>query len=196
MASTVCNALTKNIASRKCTVAGGVKNRIWAFQRDDITGGITRNAGGALSSFALATGAQVITFTSKAKKGKGDNKITQPVDAGVNVEQTVALAASYNSQAEADAIIAFLQAEGKVIFQETNAGTIRVYFWDFGHESAEGDDSTGAVIGDPSNLLNISLKGNELSLPLFFEAAISGQLTQLASSKAYLDALVTGVAVV
>lgn len=193
MASTVCNALSKNIASRKCTVSGGVKNRVWVFQRDDITGAITKNATtNAISSFGLETGAQVITATSKAKKGKGDSKLTQAVDAGVSIEQSLALSFAYNSQPELDNIIAFLQADGKVVFQETNAGTIRIYFWEFGHESAEGDDTTGQLIADPGNLFNVTLKGTETSLPLFFEAPISTGLSQLESSIAYLDGLVTG----
>lgn len=192
MASQVCNALTKNVASRKCLTAGGIKTRVWACQAEDFTGAKTYNTGGALSSFALETGAAVIKFKGRARKGSGGSKLSQPVDGAVNVEQTLILEAAYGSQAEANAIMAFLRADGKSIFVETNAGTIRQYFADFGHESMEGEEGTGTLIGDPSGVLKITLKGNEPDLPKFFEAVISGQMTQLASSVAYLDALVTG----
>ena len=192
MASSVCNALTKNIASRKCLTPGGIKTRVWAFQAEDFLPGKTVNTGGALSSFALATGASVIKFRGRRRKGSGANKLTQPLDGAVNVEQTLILEAAYGSQAEANAIMDFLRADGKSIFVETNAGTIRQYFADFGHETMEGEEGTGTLIGDPSGVMKITLKGNETDLPKFFEAVISGQMTQLASSAAYLDALVTG----
>lgn len=192
MPSTVCNALTKNIASRKCLTSGGIKTRVWAFQAEDFTGAKTYNTGGALSSFSLATGAAVIRFRGRARKGNGTHKLTQPLDGAVNVEQTLVLEAAYGSQAEANAIMDFLRANGKSIFVETNAGTVRQYFADFGHETTEAEEGTGMLLGDPSGVMKITLKGNETDLPKFFEAVITGQLTQLASSAAYLDALVTG----
>ena len=194
MASTVCNALTKNIASRKCLIPGGIKTRVWVFQAEDFTGAKTYNTGGALSSFGLATGAAVVSFKGRARKGSGSAKLNQPLDGAVNVEQSLVLEAA-DSQAEANAIMDFLRADGKSVFVETNAGTVRQYFADFGHESMEGEEGTGTLIGDPSGVLKITLKGNETDLPKFLEAVISGQMTQLASSVAYLDALVTGTAV-
>ena len=192
MASNVCNALTKNIASRKCLTKGGIKTRVWAFQSEDFTGAKTYNTDGALSSFGLETGAAVIRFKGRARKSNGASKLSQPLDGAVNVEQSLVLEAAYGNQAEANAIMDFLRADGKTIFVETNAGTIRQYFADFGHETMEGEEGTGTLIGDASGILKITLKGNESELPLFFEAVIVGQTTQLASSVAYLDALVTG----
>ena len=192
MASNVCNQLTKNIASRKCLIPGGIKTRVWAFQAEDFTGAKTVNTSGALSSFTLATGAAVIRFRGRHRKGNGTSKLTQPLDGSVNVEQSLVLEAAYNSQSEAKAIMDFLRADGKTLFVETNAGTIRQYFADFGHETTEGEEGTGTLIGDAAGVLKITLKGNETDLPKFFEGVVVGQTTQLASSIAYLDALVTG----
>lgn len=195
MASTVCNQFTKNIASRKCLTAGGIKTRAWVFQAEDFTGMKTFNAGGALSSFTLATGAAVITCTGRPKQGSGASAIDKPIDGGVSVGQTVVLQVSYNTPAEAKAIMDFFRADGKTVFLETNAGTIRQYFAEFGDETAKGEEGTGKELKDASNVVTITLTGTESDLPLFFEAIIQGQMTQLASSRAYLDALVTGTAV-
>lgn len=192
----VCNALSKNVTTRNCLPSGGVKARAWVGQVPDFTGAKTYNAGGALSSFALALGAMFITATGRAKKTNAPNKLSQTAEGAVQVEQSVILEVAYNNQAQANAIMDFLRAEGKTVFLETNAGNIRQYFADFGSDSFEGEDTTGTVVGDAPNVLKITLKGTESNLPLFFEAVISGGLSQLASSRAYLDALVTGAEVV
>lgn len=197
MASTLCNTLTKNIATRKCLPAGGLKTRLWVFQAPDFTGVQTFSPTGALSSFGLATGAQVITLNGRPKKGKGDNKLTKPEDGALSVEQSLGFEAAYGTQHELDALIDFLRADNKTVFVETNAGTIRQYFHEFGDGSFEGTDGTGLLVGDATNVLAGTLKGTESTLPRFFEAAIGTTgLTQLAASRAYLDALVTGAYVV
>ena len=191
----ICNALSKSIASRKCLPAGGLKARCWVFQQADFTGAYTFAVNGALSSFGLATGAQVISCTGRPKKGSGDNKLTKPEDGALSVEQALALEVAYNTQHELDAVIDFLRADGKTVFVETNAGTIRQYFHEFGDGSMEGTEGTGKVVGDATNVVAVTLKGTESTLPRFFEAVVAGPQTQLAASRAYLDGLVTGTAV-
>ena len=192
----VCNTLTKNVATRRCLTSGGLKTRIWVFQLADFTGVETQNAAGALSSFGLAVGAQVITCTGRPRKGKGDHKITQAIDAAVAVEQGLTLEITYGDQSELNALMDFLRADAKTAFVEGNDGAIRQYFHEFGSSTLDGSDTTGALIADPSNLVTVTIKGDATTLPRFFEAVIAGQLSQLASSRAYLDALVTGVATI
>ena len=72
--SEACNALTGgNITSRKCLTPGGLKNKAWVFQVDDMTGVETVNAGGTVSSFGLKTGYTAMTATARPKKGKGES---------------------------------------------------------------------------------------------------------------------------
>lgn len=190
MASTVCNALTSNIVSRKCQTSGGIKNKAWVFQVDDLTGVETKNVGGTVSSFGLKTGYTAMTATGRPKKQHGDNKLSKPEDGAVSVEQALTLNFSYSNQEELDAIMDFLRAESKTVFVETNAGTIRQYFHEYGDSTLEGTDGTGTLIGDGSGVVEVTLKGTESVIPRFFEAVIIGGTTQLASSKTYLDGLV------
>ena len=187
----ICNAISKNIASRKCLPAGGLKTRAWAFQAADFTGANTFNANGSLSSFALATGATGVHATGRPKKSSGDDKLTKPEDGALSVEQALGMEIAYGTQHELDAIIEFLRADGKTVFVETNSGTIRQYFAEFGDGSMEGTHSTGKLVGDATNVVAFTLKGTESTLPRFFEAVITGQQTQLAASIAYLDSLCT-----
>jgi len=193
-ASTVCNALTKSIATRKCLPSGGVKVKMWIFQVADMSGVETISSDGALSSFGLNTGYQAITCTGRPKKGKGDNKLTQAVDAALGVDQSLAIEVAYGSQDELDAIMAFLRAEGKTAFVETNSGDIRQYFHEFGTDSLEGTDGSGALVTDAPNIVAATLKGSCTTLPRFFKAVITGQLSQLAASRAYLDGLLAAAA--
>lgn len=197
MASLLCNALSKNLASRKCLPSGGIKNRAWVGQVADLTGAYTYKANGALSSFTLAQDAMFITATGRAKKGSGASAITQPEDGSVSNEQTVVLEFAYGTQHEADALIEFLRADGKFVFLETNAGDVRGYFWEFGHASAAGEEGTGTLIADATGVLKITLKGTESTLPIFFEAVNSNSsIKQIQASRDYLDALVTGAEVI
>jgi hypothetical protein len=191
-----CNTFSKNIATRRCLPSGGLKTRCWVFQATDFTGANTFNANGSLSSFSLADDAQVITCTGRPKKGKGDNKLSKSEDGALSVEQALTLEIAYGTQHELDAIIEFLRADNKTVFVETNAGTIRQYFAEYGDGSMEGTEGTGLLVGDANNVVAITLKGTESSLPRFFEAAFVAPKTQLAASKDYLDALVTGAEVV
>ena len=189
--SEACNALTGgNITSRKCLTPGGIKNKAWVFQVEDLTGAETFSTSGALSSFGLKAGYTAMTATGRPKKGKGDNKLTKPEDGAVSAEQSLLMEFAYNDQTELDTIMSMLRAEGKTVFVETNGGTIRQYFHEFGDSTLEGSDGTGAVISDAANIVSVTLKGVESNLPRFFEAVISGQLSQLASSRAYLNGLV------
>lgn len=189
--SDVCNALTKNIATRKCLPAGGLKTKAWVFQAIDFTGANTYATGGALSSFGLVEGAVGVTATGRPKKGKGDNKLTKPEAGTLSVEQALAMEVSYNTQVELDALMEFLRADGKTVFVETNAGTIRQYFAEYGDGSMEGTDGSGLLVGDATNVVAFTLKGTESTLPRFFEAAVgTSGLSQLAASRKYLDALV------
>lgn len=187
--TSLCNRLSKNVVSRTCAIKGGIKKRAWVFQLDDIKAAKTYGTDGALSGFMLKSGVQGITATGRPKKGNGSNKLSQSEEGATNVEQSLLMEFGYSNQAEMDAILELLAADGKVVFIETNSGDIRVYFREFGAETFEGEDGTGTALGDASNVVKATLKGNEPALPMFFKAPISGQLSQLASSTAYLDAL-------
>lgn len=194
--ASACNTFSKNVATRRCLPSGGVKARCWIGQVADRTGAYTYKANGALSSFVLAAGAKFITATGRPKKGSGNSKLTKPEDGGVSNEQSVIIEIAYGTQHEGDAIMDILRAEGKFVLLETSAGTIRGYFWEEGDSSMEGEEGTGTAKGDASGVLKITLKGTEDDLPLFFEAVNSNSaVPQLQASIAYLDSLVTGVAV-
>lgn len=83
----------------------------------------------------------------------------------------------------------FLRADAKVIFQETADGSIRVYFWQFGSDSAAATDGTGTTLTDANNTVTATITGTEVNLPRFFEVTPTGGETVLAASVAYLDAL-------
>lgn len=191
--SGICNPISKSIATRKCVQSGGVKPRAWAAQVEDFTGAKTYNPGGALSSFTLATGANFIKATGRALKGSGASALSQPVDGGVSNEQTVVLEFIYNNQAEANALMDLMRADGLTVFLETNTGTIRQYFAEFGSTNKTGEDGTGTVIADASGVFKLTVKGTESDLPLFFEAVNANPLvSQLQASIEYLDNQVTG----
>jgi hypothetical protein len=193
MATGICNTISKSVASRKCVQSGGVKNKAWIGQVEDFVGAKTYNTGGALSSFTLAAGANFITATGRPLKGSGASALAQPVEGGVSNEQTVILEFIYNNQEEANAIMAIMRADGLTVFLETNAGTIRQFFAEFGSTNKAGEDGTGTTIADASGVFKLTVKGTETDLPLFFEAVnTAGLVTQLQASKDYLDALVTG----
>lgn len=186
---TICNKLSKNVTSRKCAISGGIKKRAWVFQLEDMLPAKTYASDGALSSFALVADAQGILATGRPKKGNGTNKMSKSEEGSTNVEQALLMEFGYSDQAEMDAIQEFLAADGKTVFVETNSGDIRQYFREFGDETFEGEEGTGTLLGDASNVVKATIKGNEPKLPLFFKAPISGMLSQLASSIAFLDAL-------
>jgi hypothetical protein len=192
-----CNIFSKNVTTRKCLPSGGIKNRVWIGQVADRTGAYTYKANGALSSFVLGPGANFITATGRVKKGNGNSKLTKSEEGGVSNDQSVLVEIAYGTQHEADAIMAILRAEGKFVLVETNAGTIRGYFWEDGDTTMEGEEGTGTVKGDASGVVKITLKGTESDLPIFFEAVNSNSaVSQLQASRDYLDSLVTGVEVV
>ena len=193
MASELCNVITKSLTTRKCIIKGGVKPRAWVGQAADFTGAKTYNATTkALSSFVLAPDANFIKATGRPLKGSGSSAITQPVDGGVSNEQSVILEFIYNDQIQANAIMEMLRADGLTVFLETNAGTIRQYFAEFGTTNKAAEDSTGTALADASGVIKVTLKGTESDLPLFFEAVNAGAGAQLQASIDYLDALVTG----
>lgn len=193
----LCNRLTRNVATRKCLPSGGIKTRAWIGQVDDRTGAITKKANGAISSFVLATGAMFITAKGRPKKGSGASSITKGEEGGVSNEQTVVLEVAYGSQHEADALMEFLRAENKFVMLETNAGTVRGYFWEYGDQTLTAEEGTGTALTDANGVLKITLKGAETDLPIFFEAVNADTtITQLQASIEYLDSLVTGAEVI
>jgi hypothetical protein len=193
----ICNIFSKNVATRSCLPSGGIKTRVWIGQVGDRTGAYTYKANGALSSFVLKNGANFITATGRAKKGSGASKLTKSEDGGVGNEQSVALEIAYGTQHEANALMELLRADGKFVLVETNAGTIRGFFWEDGDTSMEAEEGTGTLKTDASGVLKITLKGTESDLPIFFEAVnANAAMSQIQASRDYLDLLVTGAEVV
>jgi hypothetical protein len=195
--SDFCNIFSKNVVTRKCLPSGGMKTRVWIGQVQDRTGAYTYKANGALSSFVLGPGANFITAIGRAKKGSGNSKLSKSEDGGVGNEQSVVFEIAYGTQQEANAIMDILRADGKFVLVETNAGTVRGYFWEDGDTSMDAEEGTGTLKTDASGVLKITLKGTESDLPIFFEAANpNSAVSQLQASRDYLDSLVTGVEVV
>jgi hypothetical protein len=195
--SELCNTLSKNITTKKCLPKGGIKTRAWIGQVADKTGAYTYKANGALSSFVLGEGAKFITATGRPKKGSGASAITKGEEGAASNEQTIIIEVAYATQHEADAIMELLNAENKFVFLETNAKTIRGYFWEFGDQTASAEEGTGTAINDPSGVVKITLKGAEEGLPIFFEAVnADAAVPQLQASIDYLDSLVTGAEVI
>jgi hypothetical protein len=193
----ICNALSKNLTTRNCLPSGGIKKRVWIGQVADRTGAYTYKPNGALSSFALRENGQFITATGRAKKGNGSSKLTKSEEGGVGNDQAVAIEIAYATQHEGNAIMDMLRADGKFVLLETNAGTIRGYFWEDGDTSMEGEEGTGTLKTDASGVLKITLKGSESDLPIFFEAVnANSAVTQIQASRDYLDSLVTGAEVI
>lgn len=188
----ICNLLSRNLNTSNCNTNGGVTGRQWVFQKGQFDAGETRNATtGALSSFNLKTGQKGIKAIGRPKKGSGASAVTQAENGSTTVQQTVVSQFKYKTEKEAEALMDFIRADGKVIFQQTNSGQIRVYFYEFGSETGSAEDGTGTLIGDDNNELKVTTVGTEQSLPRFFEATIgtSGK-TQLQASIDYLDELV------
>lgn len=193
----ICNTISKNVATRKCLPSGGIKTRMWLGQVENRTGAYTYKLNGALSSFVLADDTFLITAKGRAKKGSGTDKLTKSEDGGLSNEQSVIFEIAYNTQHEADAIIDILRADGVFVLLETNAGTIRGYFWVDGSTSNEAESGTGTLKADASGVLKITLKGTEDNLPIFFEAVNSNSaVSQLQASIDYLDSLVTSAEVI
>lgn len=192
----LCNTISKNVTTRKCLPSGGIKSRMWLGQVDDRTGAYTYKANGALSSFLLKDEANFITVKGRVKKGSGATKFTKSEEGGGSGEQTVILEVAYGTQHELDAIIAILRADGVFVLLETNAGTIRGYFWADGSTSNEAEEGTGTLKADASGVLKVTLKGTEDDFPIFFEAVNANvAVPQLQASIDYLDSLVTGAEV-
>ncbi len=187
----ICNRLTTNLSSRKCPVPGGTNRRSWVFQRDQFTGAFTRNATtNAISGFALAADEKGIRAVGRPKKGSGAGKGTQSDTGSTEVEQTLIQEFTFNNQKALDGLTAFLKADAKVVFQELNSGQIRMYFKEYGNETATAEETTGVLLGDESGVMKMTLVGKEPEFALFFEAPVgTGGLSQLEASAAYLDAL-------
>lgn len=189
--ASICNVLSKNIQTAICATSGGTSGRQWVFQKHQFTGASTNNSTtGALSSFGLKTGEKGIKANGRAKKGNGSSNISTADNGSVSNEQSVVTVIKYETENQANAIMDFLRADSKVIFQETAKGTIRVYFWQFGSEGGSATDGTGTVLADDNDTVTATITGTEPNLPRFFEAAVTGGESQLAASVAYLDALV------
>ncbi|MBX0290957.1 hypothetical protein K3G63_10935 [Hymenobacter sp. HSC-4F20] len=197
MPDDICNRITKAVTSKACPKPGGINRNSWVFQFDQFTGAETRNSTtGALSGFTLKEGEKGIKAIGRPKKGSGQHKSTTNENGSMEVEQTLIQEYAYKVQNDLDAITEFLRAGGKVVFQELASGDIRVYFKSYGNETSTGEDGTGTVLTDDNNIMKTTLTGKEPEFPMFFEAPITTGLTQLAASRAYLDALVTGAEVV
>jgi hypothetical protein len=191
-AATICNRLTSSFASRKCPVPGGTNRRSWVFQIDQFTGAYTRNATtGAISGFTLVDPTEKgIRANGRPKKGSGAGKGTQADTGSTEIEQTLIQEFSFSNQLELDALEAYLRADGKVVFQTLNSGQIRIYFKDFGNETATLEETTGTLLGDESGVMKSTIVGKEPKFAQFFEAPLgTSGLSQLEASAAYLDAL-------
>ena len=190
-ALTICNRLTNNLSSRKCAVPGGTNRRSWVFQRDQFTGAFTRNVSTkAISGFGLVEDELGIRAKGRPKKGSGAGKGTQSDTGSTEIEQTLIQEFTFANQQELDDNEAYLKADGKVVFQELNSGQIRMYFKEFGNETATAEEGTGTLLADESQVMKMTLVGKEPKFAEFFGAPIgTSGLTQLEASAAYLDAL-------
>lgn len=177
----LCNRLTNSVSSRKCPTKGGINRRSWVFQRDQFTGAETKNATtGALSSFALEDGEKGIRGMGRPKKGSGASSGVQSENGSTEVTQTLIQEYTFANQLELAAQEAFLEADAKVVFQELNNGKIRIYFKEFGNETATFEEGTGTLLGDESEVMKCTLVGKEPKFPMYFEAVIgTSGLSQL-----------------
>lgn len=185
----ICKRLGDNLSSRKCPTSGGTNRRSWVFQLDQFTGAETKGGSGALSGFALQAGELGIRGLGRPKKGSGASKGTQNENGSTEIEQTLIQEYSFGNQSELEALEAFLGADAKVVFQELTNGKIRVFFKRFGNETMTAEETTGTLLADESEVMKCTMVGKEDKFPMYFEAPISGALSQLESSAAYLDAL-------
>jgi hypothetical protein len=187
----ICNRISQNITSTKCPTKGGTNRFSWTFQKEQFTGAETINATtGALSGFTLVADELGIKGVGRPKKGSGNSKGTTNENGGTEVEQTLIQEYGFANQKALTALEAFMAGGNKVIFQELANGKIRVFFKEFGAETSTAEEGTGVVLLDENEVMKMTFSGKEPNFPMYFEAPISGQLTQLASSRAYLDALV------
>ncbi|TGD82874.1 hypothetical protein [Hymenobacter wooponensis] len=197
MAEDICNRISKSVTSSKCGKSGGINRNSWVFQQDQFTGAETLNSTtGALSGFGLKAGEKGIKAVGRPKRGSGANKSNTTDNGSTEVEQTLIQEYRYKDQIGLNALTEFLKADAKVVFQETAGGDIRVFFKKYGSETSTGEDGTGTNLTDDNNIMKTTLTGKEDDFPMFFEAPVSGGQSQLAASRAYLDALVTGAEVV
>lgn len=192
MAEDICNRISKAVKSTSCPKPGGLNRNSWVFQLDQFSGAETRSGTtGALSGFTLNGAEKGIKAMGRPKKGSGTSKSTTNENGSTEVEQTLIQEYAYKNQLQLDALEEFLAGGSKVVFQELASGDIRVYFKAFGNESSTGEEGTGTLLTDDNNIMKTTLTGKEPKFPQFFEAPITGEITQLAASRAYLDALVT-----
>jgi hypothetical protein len=186
----ICNKLTSNVRSDKCPTSAGIKGRAWVFQREQFTGAFTKAPNGAISGFTLVAGEKGIKATGREKKGSGSAEGGRDENGNTAINQSVVLQYKYRTQAQLEALMALISADGPVVFLETNSGQIRLFFKEFGAETSAITDNTGTLLGDDA-ALQITYAGAEPTLAPFFEAPVgTGGLTPLAASIAYLDALV------
>jgi len=197
MADEICNRISKAVASTACPKKGGINRNSWVFQLDQFTGAETRSGTtGAMSGFTLKTGEKGIKAVGRPKKGNGTHESNTAENGSTEVTQTLVQEYAYKNQLQLDALEEFLAGGSKVVFQELASGDIRVYFKEFGNETSKGEDGTGTLLTDDNNIMKTTLTGKEGKFPMFFEAPVTGAETQLAASRAYLDALVTSAEVV
>ncbi|TGE04758.1 hypothetical protein [Hymenobacter fodinae] len=191
MAEDICNRISKAVKSTACPKSGGINRNCWVFQRDQFSGAETKSGTtGALSGFTLNGTEKGIRAVGRPKKGNGSHKSTTNENGSMEVEQTLIQQYSYKDQKGLEALEEFLAAGSKVVFQELASGDIRVYFKEFGNETSTGEDGTGTAQTDDNNVMKTTLTGKEPKFPMFFEVPVTGGETQLAASRAYLDALV------
>jgi hypothetical protein len=191
MAVDICNRISKNVRSRNCSTPGGTARNSWTFQLDQFTGAFTKSpTTGAISGFALKADEFGVKGVGRPKKGSGASKGTQSENGSTEVEQTLIQEYKFGNQLELDALEEFFKGDAKVTFQELANGTTRIFFKEFGNESGTAEEGTGTLLTDENQVMKVTLVGKEPSFPVFFEAPITGAITQLAANRAYLDALV------
>jgi hypothetical protein len=186
----ICNRLSNSVSSRKCPVPGGINRKSWVFQIDQFTGSYSKAASGAISGFTLVDADEKgIKATGRPKKGSGASKGNQADTGSTEVEQTLIQEFTFSGQEELDNLEAYLKADGKVVFQELASGQTRIYFKEFGNETATFEETTGTLLADESGVMKATIVGKEPKFPMFFEAPITGGVSQLEANRAYLDAL-------
>ena len=195
MAISVCNKLAGNVLSRKCPTPGGLNRNSWVFQFEQFTGAETiSGTTGALQSFGLVVGEKGIKGKGRPKRGSGASKLATTENGSSEVEQTLVQEFGFGDQKELNALTAYLKADGKVVFQELASGAIRVFFKAYGTETSAGEEGSGETLTADNGIMKTTLTGKEPEFPMFFEAAITAGETQLAASRAYLDALTLAIA--
>lgn len=194
----ICARITKPVNSTVCPTPGGTNRNSWVFQKEQFTTAETfSTVTGALSSFGLVTGEKGIKAIGRPKLGSGASASTTNVNGSTEVAQTLVQVFGFKDQLALNAIEEFLSGGSKVVFQELANGKIRIFFKEYGNETSKGEETTGTALTDTNGAMTATLEGNEPRFPLYFEAPIAAvtapavALTQLASSRAFLDNLVT-----